>query len=185
MHRPTSPCFSSLRSTQGPAPATPLNNNTPVVATYRLVCAPPCVCTALWVGGEGGGCRGVSERPGSSAGRSAGRCFGRPNRTTDTAAELTCRNLIGRAEALAPVLHPPAASPKGPAPPRLARPGPARLTTPLLPPCSFPEVAGVMQPLHAGWLVDSINGLAAGVMEPFLLCSFPNTAGVMWPLHNQ
>ena len=37
----------SLRSTRGPAPAPPLNNMTPAVATDRLVCAPPFVCTAL------------------------------------------------------------------------------------------------------------------------------------------
>ena len=37
----------SLRSTQGPAPAPPLNNKTPAVATDRLVCAPHCVCTAM------------------------------------------------------------------------------------------------------------------------------------------
>ena len=37
----------SLRLTWGPSPAPPLNNNTPTVATDRLVCAPPCVCTAL------------------------------------------------------------------------------------------------------------------------------------------
>ena len=39
----------SLRSTRGPAPAPPLNNMTPAVATYRLLCAPPCVCTAFCV----------------------------------------------------------------------------------------------------------------------------------------
>ena len=37
----------SLRSTRGPAPAPPLNNMTPAVATNRLLCAPPCVCTAF------------------------------------------------------------------------------------------------------------------------------------------
>ena len=37
----------SLRSTRGPAPAPPLNNMTPAVATSRLLCAPPFVCTAL------------------------------------------------------------------------------------------------------------------------------------------
>ena len=42
------PC-SSLRSTRGPAPAPPSNNKTRAVATNRLVCAPPCVCTALCV----------------------------------------------------------------------------------------------------------------------------------------
>ena len=52
MDRQTSPCFGSLRSTRGPAPTHPLNNKTPAVATdrlvcARLVCAPPCVCTAL------------------------------------------------------------------------------------------------------------------------------------------
>ena len=41
------PTFGSLRSTRGPAPAPPLNNMTPAVATDRLVCAPPFVCTAL------------------------------------------------------------------------------------------------------------------------------------------
>ena len=39
----------SLRSTRGPAPAPPLNNMTPAVATDRLLCAPPCVCTAFCV----------------------------------------------------------------------------------------------------------------------------------------
>ena len=39
--------FGSLRSTWGPALAPPLNNKTPAVAIDRLVCAPPCVCTAL------------------------------------------------------------------------------------------------------------------------------------------
>ena len=37
----------SLRSTRGPAAAPPLNNMTPAVATDRLLCAPPFVCTAL------------------------------------------------------------------------------------------------------------------------------------------
>ena len=37
----------SLLSTQGPAPAPPLNNKTPAMAIDRLVYAPPCVCTAL------------------------------------------------------------------------------------------------------------------------------------------
>ena len=37
----------SLRSTRGPAPAPPLNSMTPAVATDRLVCAPPFVCTAF------------------------------------------------------------------------------------------------------------------------------------------
>ena len=37
----------SLRSTWGPARAPPLNNMTPAVATDRLVCALPFVCTAL------------------------------------------------------------------------------------------------------------------------------------------
>ena len=41
--------FSSLRSMRGPAPAPPLNNKTPAVATDCLVCAPPCVCTPLCV----------------------------------------------------------------------------------------------------------------------------------------
>ena len=39
----------SLRSTRGPAPAPPLNNKTPAVATGRLLCVPPCVCTAFCV----------------------------------------------------------------------------------------------------------------------------------------
>ena len=39
----------SLRSTRGLAPASPLNNKTPTVTTDRLVCAPPCECTALCV----------------------------------------------------------------------------------------------------------------------------------------
>ena len=39
----------SLRSTRGPAPAPPLNNKTPVVATDRLVSVLPCVCTTLCV----------------------------------------------------------------------------------------------------------------------------------------
>ena len=37
--------FGSLHSTWGPAPAPPLNT----VATDCIVCAPPCVCTALCV----------------------------------------------------------------------------------------------------------------------------------------
>ena len=41
------PHYGSLRSTRGPAPAPPLNNKTPAVATDRLLCAPPCVCTAI------------------------------------------------------------------------------------------------------------------------------------------
>ena len=41
----------SLRSTRGPAPAPSLNNKTPALlqtafCVHRLVCAPPCVCTA-------------------------------------------------------------------------------------------------------------------------------------------
>ena len=39
----------SLRLTQGPAPAPPLNNMTPALATDRLLCVPPCVCTAFCV----------------------------------------------------------------------------------------------------------------------------------------
>ena len=42
-------CFGLLRSLRGPAPAPPLNNKTPAVATERLLCALPCVCTALLV----------------------------------------------------------------------------------------------------------------------------------------
>ena len=43
--------YGSLRSTRGPAPAPPLNNKTPALLSTafcvpRLVCAPPCVCTA-------------------------------------------------------------------------------------------------------------------------------------------
>ena len=44
--QPNSPC-SSLRSTRGAAPAPPLHNKPPAVATHHLVCAPPCVCTTL------------------------------------------------------------------------------------------------------------------------------------------
>ena len=47
VHRQTTPCFGSLRSTQGPTPAPPSNNKTPAVAIELLLCAPPCVCTAL------------------------------------------------------------------------------------------------------------------------------------------
>ena len=52
----TTPYFGSLRSTngllrstRGPGPAPPLNNKLLAVARDRLVCAPPCVCTALCV----------------------------------------------------------------------------------------------------------------------------------------
>ena len=38
------PCFGSLRSMRGLAPAPPLNNKTPAVAIDRLLCAPPYVC---------------------------------------------------------------------------------------------------------------------------------------------
>ena len=43
------PYLGSLRSTRGQAPAPPLNNKTPAVASDRLVYAPPCVCTAFCV----------------------------------------------------------------------------------------------------------------------------------------
>ena len=49
VHRLPFPHYGSLCSTRGPAPAPPLNNQTPAVATDRLLCAPPCVCTALCV----------------------------------------------------------------------------------------------------------------------------------------
>ena len=45
---PTSPPYLRLASLDaGASPRTPLNNMTPAVATDRLVCAPPFVCTAL------------------------------------------------------------------------------------------------------------------------------------------
>ena len=54
---PTSPPYLQLASLDrrlasldaGAAPAPPLNNMTPAVATDRLLCAPPCVCTAFCV----------------------------------------------------------------------------------------------------------------------------------------
>ena len=42
----TSLSFGSLRLMPGTTPP-PLNNKPPTVATNRLLCAPPCVCTAL------------------------------------------------------------------------------------------------------------------------------------------
>ena len=92
----------------------PLNNMTPAVATDRLLCAPPCVGTAFYVYrlacgplnnmtpavathrppfvcvGRARGVRrnGPVVQPADSAGRSAGRWFGRPrpppSRTTGT-----------------------------------------------------------------------------------------------------
>ena len=51
VHRRSYYAFGSLRSTRGPAPAPPLNNQTPPLlqtafCVYRLVYVPPCVCTA-------------------------------------------------------------------------------------------------------------------------------------------
>ena len=51
VHRRSYYAYGSLRSTRGPAPAPPLNNKTPALlhtafCVHRLVCAPPCVCTA-------------------------------------------------------------------------------------------------------------------------------------------
>ena len=47
----------------GDTPAPPLNNKTPAVATDRLLCAPPCVCTPMYVHGLVCGLRASSAPP--------------------------------------------------------------------------------------------------------------------------